>query len=86
MRLLSKNRKLILQQFDIDFLFLNGALLHNFDGKGLAGVLVHAESDEAEGSLSQRLTKDVAALNVFHLLELFIVINMQWLFARREAI
>ena len=42
MRLLSKNLQLILQQFDVDMLLLDGSLVHDFDGERLLTIFMHA--------------------------------------------
>lgn len=44
-RFFAQYGELILQKLNVDLLLLNSSLSHNFDGKCLLGVLVHAESD-----------------------------------------
>ena len=57
MRFLSQYLKFVLKELNVNLLFLNGSLVHYFDGESLLTILMHAEFDGAECALTQSLTE-----------------------------
>lgn len=77
MRLLSQDRELILQELDINFLFLNLPLGHYFHRKDLSRRPVRAVPDDTERSFSKLVSKRISVFDSVHELELFEVVYMQ---------
>ena len=81
MRLLAEDLQLVLQQFDVDVLLLNGHLVHDFDCERFLTIFVHAEFDCAKCALSERLAKEISIVNVLQFLKLLEIAHMQRLLA-----